>query len=160
VFLPYLLGERTPRWNPEAKGAFLGLTLAHGKDDMLRAVLEGVTLNLSVILDIFRQQVEIPSVTVIGGGAKGAVWRKIMADIYKATIVQPNYLEEATSMGAAIIAGVGCGLFSDFSAAERFTSVVGTTDSDPSLWPVYERVKALFDDCYAALEPLFPRLAG
>jgi xylulokinase len=158
VFLPYLLGERTPRWNPEAKGAFIGLTLGHGKEDMLRAVMEGITMNLSVILDIFRGRLEIPAITVIGGGAKGAVWRQVMADIYGAEVLRPKYLEEATSMGAALIAGVGAGLFADFSAADRFTEIVDRTAPEEANRAVYDRMKGLFDDCYAALEPLFPRL--
>jgi xylulokinase len=160
VFLPYLLGERTPRWNPEAKGAFLGMSLAHSRDDMLRAVMEGVTLNLSVILDIFRTSLEIPSVTVIGGGAKGAVWRQIMADVYEAEILRPDYLEEATSMGAAIIAGVGCGAFPDFSVAESFIEISERAEPNPERFATYKKAKALFDDCYAALEPLFPRMGA
>lgn len=158
IFLPYLLGERTPRWNPEAKAALLGMTLGHGRDDILRAVMEGVTMNLSVILDIFRTKLEIPSVTVIGGGAKGAVWRQVMADVYEAEILRPNYLEEATSIGAAVIAGVGCGAFLDFSVAERFIEIVERTKPRPENFPGYRKTKLLFDDCYSALEPLFPRL--
>ncbi len=113
IFLPYLLGERTPRWNPDAKGALIGLTLEHTRADVIRAVIEGVTLNLSIILDIFREKLPIERITVIGGGAKGAVWRRIMADVYQAEILKPDYLEEATSMGAAIIGGVGCGVFTE-----------------------------------------------
>jgi xylulokinase len=160
LFLPYLLGERTPRWNPEAKGAFLGLGLSHGRDDMLRAVMEGITMNLSVILDIFRGSLEIPSITVIGGGAKGAVWRKIMADVYEAEIQRPDYLEEATSMGAAIIAGVGCGAFPGFEVADDFLRVVEREKPDPANYPTYRKAKGLFDDCYGALEPLFPRMGA
>ena len=89
----------------------------------MRAVMEGVTLNLSIILDIFRARTPITEITVIGGGAKGAVWRKIMADVYQAEILKPNYLEEATSMGAAIIGGVGCGVFKDFDVADRFIQI-------------------------------------
>jgi xylulokinase len=158
VFLPYLLGERTPRWNPQAKGAFLGLGLAHGREDLLRAVMEGITMNLSVILDIFRTRLSIPSITVIGGGAKGAVWRKIMADVYEAEIERPDHLEEATSIGAAIIAGVGCGLFPGFEVAGDFLRVVERALPDPANFPLYRERKRLFDDCYAALEPLFPRM--
>ena len=157
VFLPYLLGERTPRWNPQAKGALIGLTLGHTRADVLRAVLEGVTLNLSIILDIFRRQAAIPMVTVIGGGAKGDVWRRIMADVYQAEILKPNYLEEATSMGAAIIAGVGGGVFKDFDVASKFISITDRVSPDPSRAPVYAYAKQLLNDSYDALEPLFPR---
>ena len=160
VFLPYLLGERTPRWNPDAKGALIGLTLAHTRADVLRAVMEGITLNLSIILDIFREQLAISRITVIGGGAKGAVWRRIMADVYQAEIVKPNYLEEATSMGAAIIGGVGCGVFKDFDVADRFVQVTDRVRPDPGLQQVYQKAKGLLNDSYDALEPLFPRFGA
>jgi len=157
VFLPYLLGERTPRWNPDAKGALIGLTLEHTRADVLRAVMEGVTLNLSIILDIFREQIPIHEITVIGGGAKGDVWRKIMADVYQADILRPNYLEEATSMGAAIIGGVGCGVFKDFDVASRFIEMTDRIRPDPALASVYQETKSLLNDSYDALAPLFPR---
>jgi xylulokinase len=158
VFLPYLLGERTPRWNPDAKGAYLGLTLEHTRNDLIRATLEGISMNLSVILEIFRTRSPVPAVTVIGGGAKGRTWRRIMADVYEARIDVPNYLEEATSMGAAVIGGVGAGVFRDFSAADRFLSVVDRVEPNPVVYGTYRSAKALFDECYDALEGLFPRL--
>ncbi|HVP18189.1 MAG TPA: xylulokinase [Spirochaetia bacterium] len=157
IFLPYLLGERTPRWNPDAKGAFIGLTLEHTRADVLRAVMEGVTLNLSIILDIFRTQIPIREITVIGGGAKGDVWRRIMADVYQAEILRPNYLEEATSMGAAIIGGVGCGIFAGFDVADRFIEIVDRVTPDPSREAVYAEAKKLLNESYDALAPLFPR---
>ena len=157
IFLPYLLGERSPRWNPDAKGAFIGLTLEHTRADVLRAVMEGVTLNLSIILDIFRTQIPIQEITVIGGGAKGEVWRRIMADVYQAEIVRPNYLEEATSMGAAIIGGVGCGVFKSFDVADRFIEVTDRTKPDASRAGLYAGAKKLLNESYDALAPLFPR---
>ena len=126
LFLPYMLGERTPRWNVDAKGAFIGLTLGHQHGDMLRAVMEGITLNLGFIVNIFRQHVPIDQVTVIGGCAQNPVWRQMMADIYQAEIRVPNYLEEATSMGAAILAGIGAGVFKDFSVIDRFVRIEQT----------------------------------
>jgi len=159
IFLPYLLGERTPRWNPDAKGAFIGLTLEHTRADVLRAVMEGVTLNLSIILDIFRTQIPIREITVIGGGAKGEVWRRIMADVYQADIVRPNYLEEATSMGAAIIGGVGCGVFKSFDVADRFIQTVDRTTPDAARAGTYAEAKKLLNESYDALAPLFKRFA-
>jgi xylulokinase len=157
LFLPYLLGERSPRWNPDAKGALIGLTLEHTRADVLRAVMEGVTLNLSIILEIFRTQVPIREITVIGGGAKGEVWRKIMADVYQADILRPDYLEEATSMGAAIIGGVGCGVFPSFEVADRFIQIADRTKPDPARQKVYAGARRLLDESYDALAPLFPR---
>ena len=159
VFLPYLLGERTPRWNPDAKGALIGLTLAHTRADILRAVMEGVTLNLSIIVDIFRARGPIERITVIGGGAKGETWRRIMADVYQAEVLRPNYLEEATSMGAAVIAGVGSGVFKDFNVAAKFISITDRSRPDPSTAAIYARAKELLNESYESLVPLFPRFA-
>ncbi len=157
IYLPYLLGERSPRWNPAARGGFIGLTMAHTRADLVRSVLEGVSMNLAVIIDIFREQGNgIDDIIVIGGGAKGALWRRIMADVYNATILRPNYLEEATSIGAAIIAGVGAGIFPDFSVVDRFFAIVDTVAPDPATRPVYEQNRDLFDRLYQALEPVFP----
>jgi len=158
IFLPYLLGERTPRWNPDAKAAFLGMTLGHRREDMARSVLEGVSMNLSIILDIFRKQLRIDEITVIGGGAKGEIWRRIMADIYGADVVMPDYLEEATSIGAAIIGGVGAGIFPNFDVVDHFLHERSRVRPDPANAKVYDRAKLLFEKCYRALEPVFPEL--
>ena len=157
VFLPYLLGERTPRWNPDAKGALIGLTLAHTRADVLRAVMEGVTLNLSIILDIFRARTPVSEITVIGGGAKSDVWRRIMADVYQAEILKPNYLEEATSMGAAIIGGVACGAFKDFDVADKFIQVTDRVRPDRATAAAYAQAKDLLNESYDSLAHLFPR---
>ncbi len=115
LFLPYLLGERSPRWNPKARGGFIGLTMKHNRADMIRAGLEGITLNLRVILEAFQEQnTQVTAMRVIGGGARGRVWRQIMADIYGLPVLRPALLEEATSLGAAIAGGVGVGIFRRF----------------------------------------------
>ncbi|MBL7220622.1 MAG: xylulokinase [Phycisphaerae bacterium] len=159
VFLPYLMGERTPRWNPNARGALVGLTLAHKRADMLRAVLEGVTYNLCIIADIFRSHVPFDSVTVIGGGAKGAVWRQMMADIYNCRIQKLNVLEEATSMGAAVTAGVGAGVFENFDAIDRFISIDSTCQPDADAAAQYEKIKPIFEKCYHALVDVYEDMA-
>src|SRR5699024_2979958 len=104
-FLPYLLGERSPRWDSEAKGAFIGITAENKRQDMIRSVFEGVTFNLSIILDALRKNITIEELVVVGGGAKSKVWSQIMADIFDVDINIPEVLEEASSMGAAVI---GC----------------------------------------------------
>jgi len=159
VFLPYLMGERTPRWNPNARGAFIGLNLAHKRADMLRAVLEGVTYNLCIIADIFRSHVPFDSVTVIGGGAKGAVWRQMMADIYNCRIQKLNVLEEATSMGAAVTAGVAAGVFENFDVIDRFISVDSTCQPDALAAAQYDKIKPIFEKSYHALVDVYEDLA-
>lgn len=160
LFLPYLLGERSPRWNPKARGAFLGLTMAHNRADMVRATLEGVTFNLRVILDAFRSQgVQIEAMRVIGGGARGAIWRQIMADIYGIPVQRPALLAEATALGAALAGGVGVGLYRDFSLAESLTPIVDTAEPSPELKPRYEQMYAIFNRAYEAFVPLYEDLA-
>lgn len=160
LYLPYLMGERTPRWNPIARGGFVGLTITHNRSDLIRSVLEGVTYNLSMTVDIFRELgVELKEMLMIGGGAKGDLWRQLVADIFDVEILRPNYLDEATSTGAAIVAGIGGGIFPDFSAAERFFKVVDRTRPNPGNQEVYKARKGLFNQVYDALEPLFPEFA-
>jgi xylulokinase len=153
------LGERTPRWNPNAKGAFIGLNLSHKREDLLRAVLEGITYNLEIILSIFRNHTAVEQMIVVGGGARGAVWRQMMADIYNLKIMKPNYLEEATSMGAAIIGGVGAGLFENFDVVNKFIKIESIQEPDKANQRQYEKMMPIFDSCYTALVDVYENLA-
>ena len=158
LFLPYLLGERAPRWNHEAKASFLGLKAESTRADMLRSVLEGVTMNLAIVLDILKTQVKIDEIMVVGGGAKGRVWRQIMADVYNTRIVVPTVLEEAGSMGAAVIGGVGAGIYRDFHAIDRFLEIADVQEPNPVAVEAYKPVRELFDDCYFALEKVYSKM--
>lgn len=159
LFLPYLLGERSPRWNPNARGAFIGLTMEHKREDILRSVLEGVTLNLNVILKVFKQHADIKDMIVIGGGAKGKVWRQIMADVYNVNILKPDYLEEATSMGAAVTGGVGVGLFKDFDVINNFINIDDVQKPIESNNAKYGQLAPIFDECYYSLVNVYEKLA-
>jgi xylulokinase len=161
LFLPYLMGERSPRWNPRARGAFIGLTMRHTRSDLLRAVLEGVTMNLRVILDALREQgATVDAMRAIGGGARGRFWMQIMADVYGITVQRLAVLEEATSMGAAIAGGVGVGLYPGFEAmASVMNRVAETIRPDPEAQAGYERLFPVFEEAYRALVPLFERIA-
>ncbi|MBE6631378.1 MAG: xylulokinase [Ruminococcaceae bacterium] len=159
LFLPYLIGERSPRWNPKAKGTFAGLTLAHTRGDMARAVMEGVGYNFDIILNAYRKSgSNIDSLILIGGGARNKVWQQILADILSVPVLVPNYLEEATSMGAAITAGVGVGAFEDFSAIDKFIKISEENTPNIANKAKYDEMKALFDASYEALVPLFEKL--
>jgi len=161
VFLPYLLGERSPRWNPRARGAFLGLTIRHRRADMIRAVLEGVTMNLRVILDAFRSQgTQIQAMRLIGGGARGRFWNQMMADLYGLPVHRLAILEEATSMGAALTGGVGVGLYPDFSMIERMNPVAEIIDPDPAAQVAYEQIYPIFEAAYQALVPVYDVMAA
>lgn len=160
IYLPYLLGERSPRWNPKASGAYIGLTIRHGRADIMRATMEGISLNLRVILEAFQKQgARIAEMRVIGGGARSGVWRQILADIFGLRVVRPRLLEDATSMGAAIAGGVGVGLFPDFEVATALTPVIDRNQPNAQLKEKYDRLYEIFNQCYEALEPLYDRLA-
>jgi xylulokinase len=161
IFLPYLLGERSPRWNPRARGAFVGLTIRHTRADMVRAVLEGVTMNLRVILDAFRAQgARIDAMRLIGGGARGRFWNRIMADIYGMPVHRLTILEEATSMGAALTGGVGVGLYPGFSMIETMNQVREVIEPDPVAQAAYEAIYPVFEAAYQALVPVYDMMAG
>ncbi|MBZ0276328.1 MAG: xylulokinase, partial [Anaerolineae bacterium] len=160
-YLPYLMGERSPRWNPHARAAFIGLTIRHSRAHMYRAVLEGVTMNLRVILDAFRNQgTQIEAMRVIGGGARGHIWNRIMADIYGMPIHRLAILEEATSMGAALVGGVGVGLYPGFSMIETMNEIASTVQPDPNHQAIYERMYPVFNNLYDALSPVYDEIAA
>ena len=159
LFLPYLLGERSPYWNPQARGAFVGLTMTHGRPEMARAVLEGVAFNLRLILDALQaQEIEIPAMRLIGGGARSPLWRQILADVLGLPILLPELVTEATSLGAAIAGGVGVGIFDSFAAADRFIHVHEAARPEASAQAHYAELAPLFEAAYRGLEPIFGQL--
>jgi xylulokinase len=161
LFLPYLLGERSPRWNPRARGAFIGLTIRHTRADLIRASLEGITFNLRVILDAFRAQgTRIDAMRVIGGGARGRFWNQIMASIYGMPILRLSVLEEATSMGAAVAGGIGVGLYRDWDIISQMNPIAETIQPDPAAQAVYDKLYPIFDAAYQALVPIYDQIAG
>lgn len=161
IYLPYLMGERSPHWNPEAKGAFIGLTLRHNRKDIIRSVMEGVTFNLKIISEIFENEIDFSRIRVIGGGAKGLTWRQIMADIYNKNVQMPQILEEATSLGAAIAGGVGVGIFNSFDVAAELNPVVDVqkprvenVKKYAELYPVFKKAYSSLIDVYSSLAKL------
>ena len=159
LFLPYLMGERSPYWNPQARGAFVGLSMRHGPGHAARAVMEGVALNLRLILEALTEQgVRVSAMRLIGGGAKSALWRQILADVYELPILRPQLLAEATSLGAAIAGGVGVGLWKSYQIAHELVQTIPAEQPNPETQAVYQRLYPLFKEAYRALEPIFPRL--
>lgn len=160
LFLPYLLGERSPHWNPLARGAFIGLAMPDGRGELARAVLEGVAFNLRAILDVLRSQgAQVEAMRLIGGGGKSALWRQILADIYGVPIEQLNLPATATALGAAIAGGVGVGLYPDYSVAQTLAPIVRVDYPNPTTQARYAALFDLFQQSYTALQPIFERLA-
>lgn len=164
LFLPYLLGERSPHWNPLARGAFVGLAMPHSKPQLARAVLEGVALNLRLILDALRSSIAqseppIRAMRLIGGGGKSNLWPQILADCFNLPIQQLALTSEATSWGAAVAAGVGIGRY-DWSLASQRATVSAVIEPTPQGVAIYNELTAIYADTYRALEPIYTRLAA
>jgi xylulokinase len=149
------MGERSPRWNSYARGGFIGLKAEHTRKDLLRSVVEGVTFNLALILNIFKEYENFDEILLIGGGAKSDVWMQIISDCWGINVIKPNYIEEASSMGAAVAGGVGIGLYESFSAIDRFIEVEKVIVPNMKNYARYVKSVDLFDRVYYALEKLF-----
>lgn len=124
VFIPHLVGAGAPHWNPYAKGVLFGLSLGHQRKDIYRAVLEGVAFEVRKNIEVFKDLgLEPKELKLTGGGSRSDLWNQIYADVLNITCVR-NEIEEATSLGAAILAASGAGCFTDISkAAENLCKV-------------------------------------
>lgn len=159
-FLPYLSGERTPHPDPLARGAFIGLTLRHGRGHMTRAVLEGVSFGLKDSFTLIQNAGlgEIKQVRASGGGTKGALWRQILASVLEAELVTVN-TSEGAAFGAALLAGVGAGAWSDVpSACKAAITITGSTSPDPAQVEAYRKAYPLYRELYPALKPSFDKM--
>lgn len=160
-YLPYLLGERSPHWNPEASGAFVGIGRHHGRAEMTRAVLEGVAFNLFTCIQAFRESgAVVDRVDAIGGGAVSDVWLQVMADVWGLPVRRRSIVEEANSLGAAVTGAVGLGLVDDFRAARGLSTVTAEFIPDAGRHDDYRARHALFLDAYTSLEPWNARRMG
>lgn len=158
LFLPYLMGERSPWWDDDARGCYLGVTQETTRGDMLRAVQEGVAFNLRIILDAYRDHMPINEMVFVGGAAKSDIWRRILADVYGMPVLTPRNIEECASMGAALIGGVGAGIIGSFDDADSFFEIKQRDLPCAENAAVYDERYAVFVDSYKALRDLFPRL--
>lgn len=161
LFLPYLMGERAPIWDPAARGVFHGLSLSHTRAHMLRAVLEGVAFALRSVLDAIEESgTRMETVVVIGGGARSGLWRRILADVFERPLLVPHQLETATALGAAAAAAVGAGLRASYTECARWVRITRTEAPDPAHAAVYRSSYARYRDLYPALRESFQRAAS
>lgn len=158
LFLPYLLGERSPRWNPNCSGSFLGMRMGQNRNDYLRSTLEGIAMNLELILQSYRHNLTINNMILTGGGAKGDALCQILADVLNITLHRPNNVKEATSIAAALIAGIGIGAFKDFRDIKRFITIKDQVNPILDHSEFYEKRKEVFQSAYHALLPLYHKL--
>ena len=155
LFLPYLSGERTPVADPHARGAFVGLSIAHTRSHLARAVFEGITFGAKDGLDLIRESgTPIDSVRLSGGGARSPMWRRLCADVFgvPATLVNSS---EGAAYGAAILAGAGCGMFESVeSAADRLVRETERIEPGPDATR-YPTILARYRRLYPALRSFF-----
>lgn len=159
-FLPYLMGERTPHNNPNARGTFVGMTMDTTREDMTQAVLEGVTFALRDALEIARSfGVTITRVRLNGGGAKSKLWCEMVANIMNVKVDKINS-EEGPGFGAAILAAVGCEKFNSVEeAASKLIKVVSTIEPEEELVRKYEEKYQIFKTIYPALKSVYDVIA-
>lgn len=154
IFLPYLSGERTPHADPYARGVFFGLSYLHTQDHFVRSIMEGVAFSQLDCLSLMRQVgITSDKVVLFGGGAKSRVWRQIISDAFSTKIVTLN-IEEGPAYGAALLAGVGCGIYGSIEeAVDRTIKEVSQTN------PIGENVKK-YKNLYEIYKSLYEDLKG
>jgi xylulokinase len=160
LFLPYLAGERTPHMNPHARGMFLGLTAQHDRGHLVRAVMEGVSLALFDAYDVLTQTGARPNKVILtGGGARSALWRQIVADVF-ALEVSPLNSAEQSAQGAALLAGAGIGLFDLGPTSIAWASYGPSIRPNPQRSEIYSRVRPIFRSAYLKHVDDFDQLAA
>lgn len=159
LYLPYLMGERTPHLDPDARGTFFGLSAMHTKKDMLRAVLEGVSYSLRDCVEVFREMnINVSDMMACGGGGTSPLWRSMLADLYNCP-VKTVASKEGPALGVALLATVGAGIYS--SVPEACKAVIKTDKTQEPIEnnvPEYEKYYQLYREIYPALKASFKKL--
>ena len=155
-FLPYLMGERSPHNNPDARAMFIGMSMDTTRADMTQAVLEGVAFGIRDSFEVAKSLgIKIEKTKICGGGAKSPLWKKIMANVLGIT-VEVIESEEGPGYGGAILAAVGCGEYASVEeAADKLVKVVGTVEPDTDLTAKYEAKYQQFKKIYPTVKCLF-----
>ena len=159
-YLPYLMGERTPHLDPDARGVFFGISAVHTKKHMLRAVMEGVVYSLRDCIEVFREiGIESTDMTACGGGGKSPLWRQMLADVYGCS-VKTAAISEGPALGVAILALVGTGIYK--SVEEACAEIVRTDVIQPPIKEnsaQYEKYYELYREIYPSLKSNFKKLS-
>ena len=159
LFLPYLMGERSPIWDPKASGAFIGLSLYHSRAHLYRAVLEGITFALKHNIDAGAKGALSldDKLIVVGGAAHSDLWMQIIADVtgYPVYTIAENV---EAALGAALLAAVGTGLIDAATAEQGWVTLVPRTTPEPAAQATYRHSFGIYRDLYPALKPIMHRL--
>jgi gluconokinase len=156
--LPQLYGERAPHWRAWARGAYLGLTHTHRREHLVRAAVEGVCLQMAVVLDSVRASgAEVREVRATGGFARSAFWRQLLTDALGVEVHFPTGIE-GSSRGAALLALVALGRIDGLDAAGEGVAVDEVRRPDPAASAVYTELRPVFESAGEMLAPVFTRL--
>ncbi|HHY23070.1 MAG TPA: xylulokinase [Clostridiaceae bacterium] len=159
IYLPYLMGERTPHLDPDAKGVFFGLSASHEKPHLIRAIMEGVVYSLKDCLEIIKEMgVGAVEIRASGGGGKSKLWRQMQADVFDADITTLSS-GEGPALGVALLAGVGTGIYSNVQeACDEAIRVVSRQKADPRLHKAYSEYYTIYRQLYGSLKQDFKEL--
>jgi len=159
IYLPYLMGERTPHLDPDCRGVFFGLSAIHTRKDMLRAVMEGVSFSLKDCNDILKEMgVEVDEMMACGGGGKSPIWRQMLADMYGCK-VKTVTAKEGPALGVAILAGVGTGIYESVEAAcDKVLKVDQECSPIAENTVTYQAYHRIYQELYPALKAQYKEL--
>jgi xylulokinase len=161
LYLPYLMGERTPHLDPDCRGVFFGLSAIHTKAHMLRAVMEGVSYSLSDCNDILKEMgIEVDQMMACGGGGKSPIWRQMLSDMYECGVKTVEQTE-GPALGVAILAGVGCGIYESVeSACDAMISEDKSAEPESVQAELYKKYHSLYKKLYEDLKDSYKQLAS
>ncbi|MFN2489430.1 MAG: gluconokinase [Actinomycetota bacterium] len=159
IFLPYLLGERAPHWNADARGALIGLTIRHDRTHIVRAVMEGVALQLHSVLRVLEDVTgEATEFRATGGFARSSLWRQIAADVFGSDVLFPKR-HESSCFGAAVLAMFALGMIDSLGRVKDMVAIEHRHSPDAAAARVYAQLAEVFPSLYAGVEPHFGRLS-
>lgn len=161
IYLPYLMGERTPHLDPDCRGVFFGLSAIHTKAHLLRAVMEGVSYSLTDCNDILQEMgVQVDQMMACGGGGKSPIWRQMLSDLYNCQ-VKTVYQSEGPALGVAILAGVGCGIYESVEkACDALISADKCSEPKAEHVEIYKTYHELYKKLYVNLKDSYKALAS
>lgn len=158
LFLPYLMGERSPYWDPHAKGSFLGLKRNSRRADLFRACYEGVALNLKIIWEALKPINQAKELTVIGGQSNSEFNKHIIADAFNIPVVSHNHVKDSKNFGAAIIGGIGIGMYENADVAKSLLQRTQRIEPNKGNVAYYNKILPLFEEAYEDLAGFYKKI--
>jgi gluconokinase len=160
ILLPFLLGERAPNWNADARGVLFGLTLRHGRDHLVRAVLEGVCYRMNSILLALEQVAgAVREIRVSGSFTNSEFWLQMLADVFGRTVNLPR-INEGAAFGAAVLGFISAGVLHDIADTGDLVTVARSFQPEPAAVAAYQRLYPIYEQVYAGLQPAFTAISA